>query len=589
MTAWRTLQSAAGLIGFVLFWEVMVRIFAVPEYIMPAPSLIVSSGLRQWSTLLWAAFYTSQAMIIGFLVAVAAGLIIAIAIAFSASGRALLYPLLVVLQIVPKIAVAPLFIIWFGFGMLPKVLLVWLMSFFPVVVAAMTAFSSIEPEIMELARSTGAGRLRTFRMVQLPQALPTLFGGIKVGGRRCLDRRGRRGVRRLRSRPRLPADELQRRSQHQHELRRDHRAFDHGTGALRRRRDGRARLHTLARVTQARPRRSSHHLINPLREVIHVEETAAAAAATAGPVRHGFGQRRRVAAAELYALRLPYAHLFGVEHGIYKKHGIDLTVGEGKGSASTVQIVGAGGDTFGISDSSSIINGVVKGAPIRAVMSLTNHSPYTIAVRKDAGITNFKDLAGKTIAANTGEAPLVLLPAVLESQGMAPDSINVLRLDPAAKMVAVLQNQAVGMLAGLDNQSLLLPRKGAEVVDFAYAELGVNTIGLTIQTNQSTIDSNPDLVKRFVQATQESYDAAKAEPDASIAAGLKVKPDLDADLAKAQLEAGFKLVESPRSKGKPIGVMVAEDWDDTLALLKKYQGLETDKTATDFWTDQFTK
>jgi len=180
MAAWRSFQSAAGIIGFLLFWEVMVRAFAVPEYIMPAPSVILTSGLRNWSTLLWAAFYTSQAMIVGFLVAVVAGLVIAIAIAFSATGRALLYPLLVVLQIVPKIAVAPLFIIWFGFGMLPKVLLVWLMSFFPVVVAAMTAFSSIEPEVMELAKSTGAGRLRTFRMVQLPQALPALFGGIKV-------------------------------------------------------------------------------------------------------------------------------------------------------------------------------------------------------------------------------------------------------------------------------------------------------------------------------------------------------------------------------------------------------------------------
>ena len=84
------------------------------------------------------------------------------------------------LQIVPKIAVAPLFIIWFGFGLMPKVLLVFLLSFFPIVVAAMTAFRSIEPEVLELARSTGAGRLRTFRMVQLPHALPALFGGLKV-------------------------------------------------------------------------------------------------------------------------------------------------------------------------------------------------------------------------------------------------------------------------------------------------------------------------------------------------------------------------------------------------------------------------
>jgi NitT/TauT family transport system permease protein len=73
-----------------------------------------------------------------------------------------------------------LFIIWFGFGLTPKVLLVFLLSFFPIVVAAITAFRSIEPEIIELVRSTGAPRLRVFRMVQLPHALPALFGGFKV-------------------------------------------------------------------------------------------------------------------------------------------------------------------------------------------------------------------------------------------------------------------------------------------------------------------------------------------------------------------------------------------------------------------------
>jgi NitT/TauT family transport system permease protein len=119
-------------------------------------------------------------MVAGFLVAVVAGVLIALTIAFSRRVQAFAYPLLVFLQIVPKIAVAPLFIIWFGFGMMPKVLLVFLLSFFPIVVAAITAFRSIEPEILELVHSTGAGRWRTFRMVQLPHALPALFGGFKV-------------------------------------------------------------------------------------------------------------------------------------------------------------------------------------------------------------------------------------------------------------------------------------------------------------------------------------------------------------------------------------------------------------------------
>ena len=176
----RLLRPLVGLALFLLAWEVAVRLAHVPEYILPTPSMIAGGLGRKWRSLLDAASFTAQPMLLGFFAAAFFGVLIALGIAFSARVQALLYPLLVFLQIVPKIAVAPLFIIWFGFGLAPKVLLVFLLSFFPVVVAAITAFRSIEPELMELARATGAGRLRTFRMVQLPHALPALFGGLKV-------------------------------------------------------------------------------------------------------------------------------------------------------------------------------------------------------------------------------------------------------------------------------------------------------------------------------------------------------------------------------------------------------------------------
>ncbi len=174
------LRALSGIIGFLALWEIAVRLFHVPEYVLPAPSAILRNIVVNWRTLLDAARFTIQPMLLGFLVAVVAGVLIALSIAFSRRVQMVLYPLLVFLQIVPKIAVAPLFIIWFGFGLVPKVLLVFLLSFFPIVVAAITAFRSIEPEIIELVRSTGAGPLRTFRMVQLPHALPALFGGFKV-------------------------------------------------------------------------------------------------------------------------------------------------------------------------------------------------------------------------------------------------------------------------------------------------------------------------------------------------------------------------------------------------------------------------
>ena len=174
------LRPLAGIAVFLLVWEALVRILHVPDYVLPAPTVILVNVGANWRSLVSAAAFTIQPMLAGFLLAVVLGVLIALAIAFRPQVQAVAYPLLVFLQIVPKIAVAPLFIIWFGFGITPKVLLVFLLSFFPIVVAAITAFRSIEPEIIELVRSTGAGRVRTFRMVQLPHALPALFGGFKV-------------------------------------------------------------------------------------------------------------------------------------------------------------------------------------------------------------------------------------------------------------------------------------------------------------------------------------------------------------------------------------------------------------------------
>jgi NitT/TauT family transport system permease protein len=91
------------------------------------------------------------------------------------------YPVIVFLQIVPKIAIAPLFIIWFGFGFLPKLLLVFLLSFFPIVVASIAGFKAVDSDIMDFARTTGAGGWRLFFKIRLPQALPQIFTGLKVG------------------------------------------------------------------------------------------------------------------------------------------------------------------------------------------------------------------------------------------------------------------------------------------------------------------------------------------------------------------------------------------------------------------------
>lgn len=287
----------------------------------------------------------------------------------------------------------------------------------------------------------------------------------------------------------------------------------------------------------------------------------------------------------IYGFHTPF--YLGVDKGFYKQNGIDLTIGEGQGSGRAVQIVASGSDTFGLADGSSIIAGVTKGAPVQAVMGIMNRSPYGIAIRKDSGITTLQGLAGKTLAATTGEAGLVVFPAILKRNDMAPDAISFLRVDGEAKLVAILQNRVVGILAGVENQALILPKRGLEITVLGYPDLGVNTEGLAILASKDTLQTNPDLVRRFVKATRLAFEAAEQDPEAAIAAGMKVKPDMDHDLSLAQLMAGMKLMTSPHGTDKPIGWMAAQDWAETLQLMKDYQELKTDLPPTAFWTDAF--
>jgi NitT/TauT family transport system substrate-binding protein len=286
-----------------------------------------------------------------------------------------------------------------------------------------------------------------------------------------------------------------------------------------------------------------------------------------------------------YGFHAPF--YLGVAKGLYRAQGIDLTVGEGQGSGRAVQTVAAGSDTFGLADGTAIVTGAARGVPVQAVMGIMDRSPNGVIVRKDSGITNLAGLKGQTIAATTGEAGLTVFPAVMRSQKMPADSIRFLRVDGAAKLVAVLEKRAVGVLGGIENQALILEQRGLPVTTLLYSDMGVNSIGLAILATNDTIKGNPDLVRRFVAATRASFELAAKDPDAAIDALLAVKPTLERDLSMAQLKAGLTLTRSAYGKDQPIGWMAPQDWEQTLALMKEFQGLETDMPASAFWTDAF--
>lgn len=168
-------------LGLLLLWEVAVRVFGVKEYLLPPPTKIWLEFSKRMPTVMDGAWVTTQEILGGYIMAVVVSIPFALAVTYSRFMENAVYPVVVFLQIVPKIAIAPLFIIWFGFGYTPKLLIVFLLSFFPIVVSSIAGFKAVDPEIADFARTTGASGWKLFAKIRLPQALPDIFTGMKVG------------------------------------------------------------------------------------------------------------------------------------------------------------------------------------------------------------------------------------------------------------------------------------------------------------------------------------------------------------------------------------------------------------------------
>lgn len=277
----------------------------------------------------------------------------------------------------------------------------------------------------------------------------------------------------------------------------------------------------------------------------------------------------------------------GKERGYFSDEGINLTINEGRGSGVSVKIIGAKSDTFGIADAGTMIIAASKGVPVRAIMSPMNISPFGVVSRADANIRTPKDLEGKRLAVTAGDSLTQLFPAVIKANNLDESKIKMVFVDPAGKVVSVLEKKADALLGSADAQFFQIEAKGVKAAALNFADIGVNTVGLSVIAHHDTIANKPDLIKRFVKAMRRSYEEALKDPDAAIASAVKSKPDVNAKVLKGQLMVDLGLLESPDSKGKGLGYAADADWSRTVDLLKQYRGLKTDKKASDFYTNAF--
>jgi len=169
-----------GILVFLAVWEAGVALYRMPAYLLPAPSVILETFVTELPRLAYHGWVTAYEMLLGYALAVAVAVPLAIAITSSQRFDSFVMPTLLFFQVVPKVAIAPLFLVWFGVGALPKILVAFLISFFPIVIDAAVGLRSMSGEMADLARSMGASRMQVFARFRLPTSLPYLFSGLKV-------------------------------------------------------------------------------------------------------------------------------------------------------------------------------------------------------------------------------------------------------------------------------------------------------------------------------------------------------------------------------------------------------------------------
>jgi ABC-type nitrate/sulfonate/bicarbonate transport system permease component len=176
----RGTPAMLALAGLVLAWEGYVLTTGISPTILPGPSRVFSQLLQHREALLEHALATLQATFFGFVCSLTAAFLISIVVDFFTPLRRALFPILIVSQTIPLVAIAPLVVLWFGFGLTPKILLVALVTFFPMLVALVQGYRATDGDIEALLASMGASRLRIFVAARLPSALPYFFAGLRI-------------------------------------------------------------------------------------------------------------------------------------------------------------------------------------------------------------------------------------------------------------------------------------------------------------------------------------------------------------------------------------------------------------------------
>jgi NitT/TauT family transport system substrate-binding protein len=279
--------------------------------------------------------------------------------------------------------------------------------------------------------------------------------------------------------------------------------------------------------------------------------------------------------------------VLGRERGYYKEAGIDLELGQGKGSGATVRQAASKNDTFVWADTSALLVAAAQGMAIRATMCVCKSNLGVLWIDgRGIDIKSARDLIGKKLSATPGDGNTQMWPAVLAANKMKPTDVEMVFLDGTASIAALREGRVDASMGGASDQPVTLRNAGFPAKVITFAEMGVPTLGSALITHADTIKEKAGLVARMVAATQRSWKAGLAEPEAAVQALLKIA---DTPLNPNILRDGLKVFQGLATNTNPTGYIEPEAMQQTLDLLKQYGGVKTDLPATAFYTNEFVK
>jgi NitT/TauT family transport system substrate-binding protein len=266
-----------------------------------------------------------------------------------------------------------------------------------------------------------------------------------------------------------------------------------------------------------------------------------------------------------------------LERGYYKKAGLDVSIEQGQGSGTTVQTVASGADTFGMADAGTAILGISsQNIPVKILAVYTQTGTMGLIYHPDSSFKgDLKALKGKVVISSAGVADLRMLSPTLASAGMTTGDVQLQLVDQNARVPLFLKTPG-SFLTGFATGDLLRVRSRLPDAKYVpYAQYGVIVYGTGLVASNATIQKNPDLVRKFVAASQKGWDDAVKDPEAAVAASIKLFPDLTKDFLLDGLKIALaEQLHTPATKGHPIGWTDTGDWDKTLAVLTTYAGLK---------------